>query len=207
MSFTGQLTMRVIVAHNRYRYAGGEDSVVRSEVEMLRRAGHDVSLFEADNQTINGFVAKIAAAGSLFHSSTSAHKMAEVIRKFQPDLLHIHNWFPQISPSIIPVAREAGIPVVQTLHNFRMICANGVMFRDGKVCDDCLGRALPLNAAVHACYGGSRVGSALVSAAFSYHRFAHTWDDISTFIALSDRLPAQTAGSQRDRGFSYYRET
>ena len=75
---------------------------------------------------------------------------------------------------------------MQTLHNFRMICANGVMFRDGRVCDDCLGKAVPLNAAVNACYGGSRLGSALVSAAFSYHRLAHTWNAVSTFIALSE---------------------
>jgi glycosyltransferase involved in cell wall biosynthesis len=178
--------MRIVVAHNRYRYAGGEDSVVRSEVEMLRNAGHDVELLEADNQTIDGFVEKIAAAGSLFRSSSSNRKMAELVRTFQPDLLHIHNWFPQISPSIIAVARAASIPIVQTLHNFRMICANGVMFRDGKVCDDCVGKAFPLNAAMHGCYGGSRVGSALVSAAFSYHRLAHTWDGVSTFIALSE---------------------
>jgi glycosyltransferase involved in cell wall biosynthesis len=178
--------MRIIVVHNRYRYAGGEDSVVRSEVEMLRSEGHTVELFEADNQSINGFVTKISAAGSLFRSSSSNRKMAELIRTFRPHLLHIHNWFPQISPSIIAVAREAGIPIVQTLHNFRMICANGVMFRDGKVCGDCLGKAFPPDATVHGCYGGSRIGSALVSAAFSYHRLAHTWDGISTFIALSE---------------------
>ena len=159
---------------------------MRSEVEMLRSAGHNVELFEADNQTIDGFVAKVAAAGSLFRSSSSNRKMTDLARKFRPDLLHIHNWFPQISPSIIAVAHETGIPIVQTLHNFRMICASGVMYRDGKMCDDCLGKAVPLDAAIHRCYGGSRIGSALVSAAFSYHRLAHTWDAVSSFIALSE---------------------
>jgi glycosyltransferase involved in cell wall biosynthesis len=152
---------------------------------MLRRAGHDVELFEADNATIDGTMTKIAAAGSLFHSSTSSRIVAQLLRTFRPDILHIHNWFPLISPSIISVATEAGVPVVQTLHNYRMICANGLLYRDGKVCDDCAGKAMPFDGMLHRCYSHSRVGSALVSAAFSYHRFVHTWDGISTFIAVS----------------------
>ena len=177
--------MRIVVAHNRYKYAGGEDAAMCSEVEMLRRAGHDVELFEADNATIDGTMAKIVAAGSLFHSSTSSRRMAQLLRTFHPDILHIHNWFPLISPSIISVATEAGVPVVQTLHNYRMICAGVLMYRDGKICDDCVGKTLPLDGVMHGCYSHGRLGSALVSAAFSYHRFAHTWDDISTFIAVS----------------------
>ena len=157
-----------------------------AEVEMLRRAGHDVELFEADNVTIHGTIAKITAASSLFHSSGSSRRVAELMQTFHPDILHIHNWFPLISPSIISVATEAGVPVVQTLHNYRMICANGLLYRDGKVCEDCAGKALPLGGMLHRCYSHSRVGSALVSAAFSYHRLVHTWDGISTFIAVSE---------------------
>ena len=178
--------MRIVIAHNRYKFAGGEDTVMRSEVEMLRGAGHDVELLEADNCVIDGTVAKIAAAGSLFHSSSSSRRMTELLRRFRPDILHIHNWFPLLSPSIISAAIAEGVPVVQTLHNFRMFCANGILYRDGKVCDDCAGRALPLGAVLHGCYSGSRVGSAIVTAAFSYHRIAHTWDSVSTFIAVSE---------------------
>ena len=159
---------------------------MRSEVEMLRGAGHDVELLEADNNIIDGTVTKIAAAGSLFHSYSSSRRMTELLRRFRPDILHIHNWFPLLSPSIISAAIAEGVPVVQTLHNFRMFCANGILYRDGKVCDDCAGRALPMGAVLHGCYSGSRVGSALVTAAFSYHRMAHTWDGISTFIAVSE---------------------
>ena len=178
--------MRIVVAHNRYKYAGGEDTVMCSEVEMLRSAGHDVELFEADNKIIDGTVAKIAAAGSLFHSYSSSRKLTQLLQVFRPDILHIHNWFPLLSPSIIAAANEAGVPVVQTLHNFRMVCANGTLYRDGEVCQDCAGKALPLDGIAHACYSASRIGSALVSAAFSYHRFAHTWDGVSTFIAVSE---------------------
>jgi glycosyltransferase involved in cell wall biosynthesis len=158
---------------------------MRAEVEMLRRAGDDVELMEADNATIDGTMTKIAAASSLFHSSTSSRSVAQLLQAFRPDILHVHNWFPLISPSIISVATEAGVPVVQTLHNYRMICANGLLYRDGKVCDDCVGKAMPFNGMLHGCYSHSRVGSALVSVAFSYHRLVHTWDGISTFIAVS----------------------
>lgn len=178
--------MRIVVAHNRYKYAGGEDSVLRAEVEMLREAGHFVELFEADNSSIEGTLAKISAAGSLFYSESSRSKMAELLRTFQADVLHIHNWFPLVSPSIIAAARERGIPVVQTLHNFRMLCVNGTMYRDGRICHDCLGKRFPLYGIAHRCYSNSFVGSALVAAAFSYHRVAHTWDGVATFIALSE---------------------
>jgi glycosyltransferase involved in cell wall biosynthesis len=178
--------MRILVAHNRYKYAGGEDTVMRAEVEMLSSAGHEVEVFEVDNQVIQGIGAKIVAAGSLFHSQRSYQKMAESIRTFRPDILHIHNWFPLLSPAVISAATEAGVPVVQTLHNFRMLCANAILFRGGKVCHDCLGKALPLGGITHGCYSASRVGSALVTAAFSYHRLANTWSNVSIFIALSE---------------------
>jgi glycosyltransferase involved in cell wall biosynthesis len=101
-------------------------------------------------------------------------------------VVHVHNWFPLLSPSIIDAAVEEGVPVVQTLHNFRMLCANGMLYRDGKICQDCVGKAFPLDGMAHGCYTGSRVGTALVAAAFSYHRMAHRWDGVSAFIALSE---------------------
>jgi glycosyltransferase involved in cell wall biosynthesis len=165
---------------------------------MLKAAGHAVEMFEADNATIDGTIAKVAAASSLFHSNISSRRMAKLLRTFHPDILHIHNWFPLISPSIISIASDAGVPVVQTLHNYRMICANGLLYRDGKVCDDCAGKAVPLSGILHRCYSDSRVGSALVSAAFSYHRFAHTWDNISTFIAVSAYQRALLVGGGID---------
>jgi len=177
--------MRILVAHNRYKFAGGEDSVMRAEAAMLRAAGHHVEVFEVDNDAIDGIASKIVAASSLFHSASSSRSMSAVLRSFCPDVLHIHNWFPLLSPSVIAAATELGIPVVQTLHNFRMLCANGILYREGRVCTDCLGKAVPLDGALHGCYSESRIGSALVSAAFSYHRLAHTWSGISTFIALS----------------------
>ena len=153
---------------------------------MLREHGHDVELLEADNRSIDGMVTKIAAAGSLFHSSASSRKMTELVRRFQPDVVHVHNWFPLLSPSIIDAAVAEGVPVVQTLHNFRMLCANGMLYRDGRICQDCVGKDFPLDGVIHGCYSGSRVGTAMVTAAFAYHRLAHRWDGVSAFIALSE---------------------
>jgi glycosyltransferase involved in cell wall biosynthesis len=178
--------MRIVVAHNRYKFAGGEDTVMHAEVAMLREHGHDVELLEADNSTIDGMVAKIAAAGSLFHSFASSRRMTKLVREFQPDVLHVHNWFPLLSPSIIDAAVAQGVPVVQTLHNFRMLCANGMLYREGRICQDCVGKAFPTDGVMHGCYTGSRLGSAVVAAAFSYHRLAHRWDGVSAFIALSE---------------------
>jgi glycosyltransferase involved in cell wall biosynthesis len=177
--------MRIVIAHNRYKYAGGEDSVMHAETKMLRTAGHDVELFEADNLTISGPLATIAAAGSVFHSPSSARRLTDLMRHFRPDVLHIHNWFPLLSPSIIPAARAEGVAVVHTLHNFRMLCVSGMMYRDGHICHDCLGKRLPIDGVLHGCYSESRLGSAIVTAAFGFHRLARTWDDVSIFIALS----------------------
>lgn len=178
--------MRIIVAHNRYKYAGGEDAVAANEIAMLRAHGHAVFSLEADNTNITGPLTTITAAGALFGSGRSYTAISAAFTDFQPDILHIHNWFPLLSPSVISAANHSGIPVVQTLHNFRMLCANGVLYRDGAVCQACVGKAIPLSGVGHGCYRDSRPASAVVTAAFAYHRAVGTWKGISRFIALSE---------------------
>jgi glycosyltransferase involved in cell wall biosynthesis len=178
--------MRILVAHNSYQLSGGEDAVVRDEVELLRRCGHDVELLEQDNDAIHGLRGKLIAAASTFHSVASQRRIRDTIRRFQPEILHIHNWFPMLSPSIILETDASRIPVVQTLHNYRMLCANALLFRDGAVCTECVGKLLPAGGIVHGCYRGSHVGSAIVTAAFAFHRFRHTWNHVDLFIAVSD---------------------
>jgi glycosyltransferase involved in cell wall biosynthesis len=177
--------MRILVAHNRYQFGGGEDTVVRDEVEMLRHCDECVELLEHDNDIIHSLRGKLIASSSIFYSASSRRRMRDAIRDFHPEILHVHNWFPMLSPSIIQEAEVEGVPVVQTLHNFRMSCANGLLYRSGTVCTECLGRSLPVNGIVHGCYRGSRIGSAIVTAAYAYHRFAHTWNSVDLFIAVS----------------------
>jgi glycosyltransferase involved in cell wall biosynthesis len=177
--------MRILVAHNRYRHGGGEDAVVRDEIDLLRRHGHSVELLEQDNDAIHGLRGKFIASASIFYSPHSQERMQDAIHDFRPDIVHVHNWFPMLSPSIILGADASGIPTVQTLHNFRMLCANALLYRDGVVCMDCVGKRLPVDGIVHGCYRGSRVGSAVVTAAYAFHRLAHTWDAVDLFIAVS----------------------
>jgi glycosyltransferase involved in cell wall biosynthesis len=178
--------MRIIVAHNRYQLGGGEDAVVRDEVAMLRQHGHVVELLEQDNSAIHGIRGSLIASSSIFYSAGSRKRMKQALHDFCPDIVHIHNWFPLLSPSIILEANSSGIPVVQTLHNYRMLCANALLYRDGAVCTDCLGKSLPIDGIIHGCYRDSRAGSAIVTAAYAFHRFIRTWDRINLFITVSD---------------------
>ena len=159
---------------------------MRDEVELLRHYGHRVEVLEQDNDTIHGIRGKLIAAASTFYSDRSRERMKHLIHDFRPDIAHVHNWFPMLSPSIIMEANTFGVTIVQTLHNFRMLCANAYLYRDGSICTDCIGKSLPLDGVVHGCYRGSRAGSAVVTAAFAFHRLVHTWDAIDLFIAVSD---------------------
>ncbi|MGD0801989.1 MAG: glycosyltransferase [Terracidiphilus sp.] len=178
--------MRILVAHNRYQFSGGEDAVVRDEVELLRLRGHSVELLEENNDAIHGLRGKIIASANIFYSSHSRKRMVQAIHDFRPEIFHVHNWFPILSPSIILEADASALPTVQTLHNFRMLCANALLYRNGVVCTDCVGKSIPLSGVIHGCYRGSRAGSAIVTAAYAFHRLAHTWNRVDLFIAVSD---------------------
>jgi glycosyltransferase involved in cell wall biosynthesis len=177
--------MKILIAHNRYQLGGGEDAVVRDEAELLRSHGHGVELLEQDNEAIRGLRGKLMASAAVFYSPGARKRMRLAIQSFRPDVVHVHNWFPMLSPSIILEASAAGVPVVQTLHNFRMHCANALLYRRGVICTDCLGKPLPLDGVFHGCYRGSRAGSAVVTAAYAFHRLLRTWERVDLFIAVS----------------------
>jgi glycosyltransferase involved in cell wall biosynthesis len=177
--------MRVIVAHNTYQYSGGEDMVVRDEIELLRQHGHSVKLLEQNNDRIMGIHGSLIASSSVFYSISSRKQIKKIINNFRPDIIHIHNWFPLLSPSIIWAANAERIPVVQTLHNYRMLCANALLYREGAVCTNCLGKSFPIDGIVHGCYRNSHAVSAIVTAAYAFHRLIRTWDRVNLFIAVS----------------------
>lgn len=177
--------MRVLLAHNRYQQPGGEDVVLAAEADLLRRRGHEVVTFTDDNRRIEG-MNRLRLAGDTIWSVGSAGAFRDLIRSSQPDVVHVHNTFPLISPSIYREARAARVPVVQTLHNYRLICPNSLLHRDGRSCDDCVGR-LPWPGIRHACYRESRAQTAVVAAMLAVHRARHTWSrEVGLFIALSD---------------------
>jgi glycosyltransferase involved in cell wall biosynthesis len=182
----GKTSMKILVAHNRYQVGGGEDTVVRDECKMLRQRGHCVELLEENNDSIQGLRGALATAASIAYSARSRKRMKRAIDEFGPRIIHIHNWFPRLSPSIILEANAHRLPIVQTLHNYRMFCANALLYRDGAICTDCMGRRFPLRGVAHGCYRHSRAGSAVVTAAYAFHRLARTWDKVDLFIAVSE---------------------
>lgn len=180
-------TMRILFVHNRYQQAGGEDGVVQAEVSLLRAKGHEVEVMEEDNDGIVRWMDAAKTALQCVYSIGSSREIQERIRRFKPDLAHIHNFFPRLSPSIHYACHKAKIPVVQTLHNYRLLCPEARFFRDGGICEECMGKAIPWPAVQHRCYRESRAASAAVANMLAVHRACRTWDrTVTRFIALTE---------------------
>lgn len=179
--------MRILILHNRYKQAGGEDQVVEAERTLLESWGHAVELIEAHNDQLTGASAKARAGLSAIYSYPSKRKIRAEIRRFCPDVVHVHNFFPLLSPSVYDACREEAVPVVQTLHNYRLTCSNGVLFRSGQVCEDCLGKPWPWPGVLRGCYRGSRLQSAAVAMMIAAHRLRGTWlQRVDAFIVLTE---------------------
>lgn len=176
---------RVVVVHNAYQHRGGEDAVVDDEIALLRANGHAVERYRRSNDDI-GAMSGPALAVSTFWSARTTRDMTALIRTFRPDVLHVHNTFPLISPSLYWAAARAGVPVVQTLHNFRLLCPQAMLLRQGRVCEDCVGH-VPWRGVVRACYRDSRAQSGVLAGMLVLHRALGTWRDrVTRYVALND---------------------
>ncbi|RTL36470.1 MAG: glycosyltransferase [Burkholderiales bacterium] len=177
--------MRVLVAHNAYQQRGGEDSVVDDEIALLRSRGVEVLPMQLHNDDIAG-MGRIELVGRTIWSRPAAQQLREHCRAFRPDVVHVHNSFPLMSPAIHWAAQEAGVPVVQTLHNFRLLCPQAMLLREKRVCEDCVGH-VPWRGAVRGCYRGSVVQSTVLVGMLMTHRALGTWHRrVNRFIALTD---------------------
>ncbi len=177
--------MRVLLVHNQYNQRGGEDAVADSEQELLLRHGHQVRRLHRHNRDLANMHPASAAVQALY-SLPTRKAAAQVLADFAPDVVHVHNTFPLISPSVYWACADAGVPVVQTLHNFRVACPQAMFLREGNVCEDCLGRA-PWPAIRHGCYRGSRAETTVLSSMLVLHRQLGTWTDkVSLYIALNE---------------------
>jgi glycosyltransferase involved in cell wall biosynthesis len=194
--------MRVLLLHNYYQQSGGEDVVVEQEKLLLESNGHDVQLLTADNHSISSLAARARVAMETTYSLTSRRSVGDMIRSFRPNLVHVHNFFPLFSPSVYDACRAAGVPVVQTLHNFRLICAGAVLFRGGRVCEACVGKTIAWPGILYGCYRNSRTGTASLTAMVSLHKAWGTWNKkVDAYIALTkfgrDKLIAGGVPSER----------
>ena len=193
--------MRVLIVHNRYQQAGGEDTVVANEHALLEKHGWETRLWSVRNDVIVGAWAKITTAVRAPYSRPARDELARVITAFAPAVVHVHNFFPLLSPSVYDACRTAGVSVVQTLHNYRTICAGALLTRDGRPCEDCIG-ASPYQGALHGCYRGSRIGSLATARMIDIHRRRGTWSHkVDRFIALSTFAKSKfvEAGFPKDR--------
>ena len=131
--------MKILFVHNRYQQAGGEDNVVAAETRLLADHGHDVELWSVSNKDLPaGLTGKIKTALATSYSPASRALAQGKLQSFKPDVVHVHNFFPQISPSIYDACLDEGVPVVQTLHNYRLICPGAMLMRNGKICEQCI---------------------------------------------------------------------
>jgi glycosyltransferase involved in cell wall biosynthesis len=181
--------MKLLIAHNRYRYPGGEDVVFSREGALLRSAGHDVVEYVRQNTEIpNGGILNDMRTGirTLWAWDTS-RELRSILRRERPELVHFHNTFPLISPAAYYACKEAGVPVVQSLHNPRIICPAATHYREGRVCEDCLRRSVPWPGVAHACYHNSRHQTAAVVGMIAAHRLLGTWQEkVDAYIAFTE---------------------
>lgn len=200
--------MKVVVAHNRYRSAmpSGENLIVESEIELLRGAGVEVISFIEDSDELQrAATARVTAVMGPVASPRGVRRLEHLLREHRPDVLHLHNVFPLISPWSIRTASRAGVPVVQTVHNYRHTCVAGMHLRDGRVCEDCRLHRLPWPAVQHGCYRGSRSQSALMAAGQVLHR--HTWRLVDRFLAASPHMQERLESTGIDGRLIEWRPT
>ena len=180
--------MKIIIVHNRYQQPGGEDVVFEQERHLLERTGHSVIIYSRSNLEIDGVSAsqRIVLVKDIIFSADTRQEFARLLAKERPHLVHIHNTFVMVSPSIYSACVEANIPVVQTLHNYRLICPAANLFRDGHVCEECIEHNL-WRGVRHGCYRDSRLATGAVALMLAVHRKQHTWDrKVNGYIALSE---------------------
>ncbi|MEW2430044.1 glycosyltransferase [Micromonospora sp. NPDC047644] len=182
--------MRIVVAHNRYREAqpSGENTIVDSEIAQLTAAGVEVLPFIRSSDEIPSMSksAKALLPISPIWAPRAQHDLSRLLTEHRPDVLHLHNPYPLISPWVVRTAHRHGVPVVQTVHNYRQVCSSGIYFRDGVICQDCKGRALGVPAIKHRCYRDSAVQSALMATTLAVHR--GTWRSVDRYIALTSAI-------------------
>lgn len=175
--------MKVLIAHNRYLQAGGEDAVMEDEVALLREYGHEVVTLERHNKSIADN--PISSGLATLWSTDAARELQTLCRSFRPDVIHCHNTFPQLSPAIYWAAARERVPVVQTLHNFRLLCANAMLTRHGQPCEQCVG-TLPWRGVLNRCYRDSTSQSLMLVGMLGLHRAIGSFQHkVTRYIALN----------------------
>lgn len=180
----------VLILHNRYQQAGGEDVVVEAEARLLREHGHRVRLEVVDNAAIpaggGGLLGKLRLAVQAVWNRREAARIGQIVANEKYDIVHVHNTLPLLSPAVFRSAPKAGAATVHTLHNYRLVCPGATLFRTGAVCEQCVGH-FPWAGLKHRCYQGNLGATATVATITATHRLLRTYrHHIDRYIALTD---------------------
>jgi glycosyltransferase involved in cell wall biosynthesis len=177
--------VKILLVHNFYQLAGGEDAVVKRELDLLRNMGHDVQLFSVNNDSITGLSDKLKTGALTIYNPFSRRALRDRLRRFKPDIVHVHNFFPRLSPSVFDACRDTATPVVMTLHNFRILCPTSFLYHDDALRERSLNHpswwTIPRRV-----YRNSFAGTAVVAAMVEFHKWKRTWQNkVDRFIALT----------------------
>ncbi len=182
----GRSVLKFLLLHNYYQQAGGEDQVFADETQLLEARGHEVVRYTVHNDRIQG-MGKLQIAQRTIWNQEIYRELRSLIRRERPVLMHCANTFPLVSPAAYYAAHAEGAAVVQTLHNYRLLCPNALFLRDGNVCEACQGKLFPWPAIKYRCYRNNRMASATVASMLATHRLAGTWKKkVDHYIALTD---------------------
>jgi len=180
--------MKIFQVHNYYQFSGGEDTVFFNEYKLLSYYGHEVIQFTKSNKDIDNY--NIFQKSRLFfnavYSRPAFEEVLKIIEENKPDVCHVHNTLTLITPSIYYACKKMGVPIVQTLHNYRLICANAYLFRNGKVCEECIGKSL-YRSVKYGCYRNSRLQTFVLASTIEWNKKQGTWNNlIDAYIALTE---------------------
>lgn len=181
--------MHIFLIHNYYMQTGGEDRLFHAEKSLLQRKGQAVSWYVRHNNEIStySFISKLCLAKQTIWANQSIVAVLHKLKEQKPDIVHVHNTFPLISPASYYACHDLNLPVVQTLHNYRLLCPAATFYRDGHVCEECLKETVPYSGVLHACYRRSRLQTTVVTMMLLFHRLLRTWQkQVDIYIVLTD---------------------
>lgn len=178
--------MKALLVHNYYQQPGGEDVVFQAEGELLEAGGCTVERYTVHNDAARD-MGRLALARDTIWNQAQYLRIRERVRAFEPDVVHVHNTLPIISPAVYYAAHAGGAAVVQTLHNYRLICPSALLLRNGKPCELCVAKPVALPGVAFACYRGSRAATSVVAAMLAYHRLRRTYRDaVDRYVVLTE---------------------
>ncbi len=191
--------MKILFVHNKYQLRGGEENVFENEIRLLEEHGHEIDCVIADNSSINSIFTKIRTGLLSFYNPFSSKLIRTKIAAFTPDVIHVHNFFPLISPSVFFRRVRGNVPVVMTIHNYRLVCANAMLFRKNDTCEKCIKKKFPVMGILYKCYRNSVFQTLAIVMMTSIHNLLRTWRKrVDRYICLTEFQKKKILGSSLD---------